>query len=118
MTPIELDYALKDHMESKQNEINIYNENYFALFKGLFESARMEAVFVINSQRKQGDQIQKFEDLIKFSWEKGESGKQSPEEMKNMLLGFAKTHNKHVKRRKQVKNLPPPKRLQKKGNKK
>lgn len=86
LTPVELDWALKD-----------FNETHFTPMKRICEINRVVAQVVYNSTpgRERKDMIKDSKRLFRFSWE--EVKIQTVEEMKAMLLGLSHIKGTSIK---------------------
>ena len=84
LTPIEFDWALKDH-----------ENTYFGPVKIVCETLRVVAQIIYNSAygQRRGDVIRDPQKLIRFAWESPKI--QSVEEMRGIIEGLA--HMKGVK---------------------
>lgn len=86
LSPVEFYYAMEE-----------YSEIQMTHHKTTYDSMRLQTVFLLNVQLSKKDRIREVTQLMKFPWDKevvkGEK-KQSVEEMKQILLGIAKTVKK------------------------
>jgi hypothetical protein len=85
-TPIEIEYALKDGLESQ----HAMEEN---IARPIAEAVRLSAFLQINMQLKKGSRIKEPKKLIMFPWDVQERKRMQPasqEELKNKVLNIAK----------------------------
>lgn len=93
-TPIEFYYALKDNKEWEEGKLNI-------IVRTIYESMRLQTVFVHNMNPYSKRAIRKPESLLKFEWDKIKQPKiQTLEEMKKALYSIAGRHKKKGKEKK------------------
>jgi len=83
MTPLELKWAI----EAKNDELD-------TLIRAVWESTRIQTVYLLNIHLKREHQIRKPEKLFKLKWDIEESKIEDWREIKNKLLLITKLNNK------------------------
>jgi len=107
MSPVELYHALKSMGERRKFEYEMQTQI-------VNDSMRLQAWLLINHQpgRTAAYQYKRAEDLIGFRWDKKLTEadlpkQQTPEQMKDFLLDFAKRHNERIKKQSKIRTTPP-----------
>ena len=83
LSPVEFYYAMEEYSEIQKEKHRI-----------VFDSMRLQTVFLLNVQLAKKDKISDVTKLMKFPWDKEqpkEVRKQSVEEMKQVLMGIVKS---------------------------